>query len=343
MLFHHYHLLLPIILLTAIVFLAFHIISFIHLFFEHAGLSINQDEILEAFIKDTHATEAANRIQQIPKIIHQVFHNWADPGNDTLPTDWTVVSGTCKALNEGWEYMLWTESTSRQFIKDEYPWMLSTYDGYRFPVQRVDAVRYFLLFHYGGIYLDLDNGCLQNLSPLLYYPLWTTDGGRGALSNNILGSTPGHLFYKLLTKSLITYNYNYIFPYITISYASGQWFETSIWEKYHALLPKTGVSDVLKGYRVMMDDRPGSDPWIFFTQERGGSWVNWDNRFWLWVGDHLVFLGGLGLVCFGGITYRCLKSVRRRRGDARKGNRGFFGKRTGEVKGLDDVSCLGTI
>jgi hypothetical protein len=34
---------------------------------------------------------------------------------------------------------------------------LKTYDGYRFPVQRVDAVRYFLLLHYGGIYLDLDN------------------------------------------------------------------------------------------------------------------------------------------------------------------------------------------
>ncbi|KAH9222529.1 hypothetical protein DL95DRAFT_420965 [Leptodontidium sp. 2 PMI_412] len=253
MLFHRCHLLLPIILLTAVVFLAFHIISFVRLFFEHADIPITQDEILEAFIKDKHTTEGAKGIQQVPGIIHQIFHNWVDPGNDTLPTDWMVVSGTCKALNDGWEYMLWTESTSRRFIKEEYPWMLLTYDGYRFPVQRVDAVRYFLLFHYGGIYPELDNGT-------------------------------GHPFYKLLTKSLITYNYNYIFPYITISYASGQWFETSIWEKYHASLLKTGVSEI------------------------DGSWVNWDNRFWLWVGDHLVFLSGLGFASFGGIVYRCLKS-----------------------------------
>ncbi|KAH7330429.1 hypothetical protein BKA65DRAFT_527996 [Rhexocercosporidium sp. MPI-PUGE-AT-0058] len=244
MLFHRCHLLLPIVLLTALIFLEFHIISFIHLFFEHAGISITQDEIFEAFVKDAHATEDEKRLQHIPKI-------------------------------------LWTESSCRKFIEEEYPWMLSTYDSYRFPVQRVDAVRYFLLFYYGGIYLDLDNGCLRNLTPLLYYPLWTTDGGRGALSNNILGSSPGHPFYTLLTKSLVTYNYDYVFPYITISYASGQWFETSIWEKYHASLPKNGVSRALKGYRVMMDDRPNTDPWIFFTQERGGSWVNWDNHFWL--------------------------------------------------------------
>lgn len=37
---------------------------------------------------------------------------------------------------------------------------MRTYDGYRYPVQRVDAVRYFIMLHYGGIYMDLDNvGC----------------------------------------------------------------------------------------------------------------------------------------------------------------------------------------
>jgi mannosyltransferase OCH1-like enzyme len=52
---------------------------------------------------------------------------------------------------------LWTEKESRDFIETEYPWFLRTYDGYRYPVQRVDAVRYFIMLHYGGIYMDLDN------------------------------------------------------------------------------------------------------------------------------------------------------------------------------------------
>lgn len=46
---------------------------------------------------------------------------------------------------------------SRDFIATEYPWFLSTYDSYSFPIQRVDTVRYFILRHYGGIYMDLDN------------------------------------------------------------------------------------------------------------------------------------------------------------------------------------------
>ncbi len=54
-------------------------------------------------------------------------------------------------------WQLWTEKASRDFIELEYPWFLKTYDRYSFPVQRVDAVRYFLLLHYGGIYIDLDN------------------------------------------------------------------------------------------------------------------------------------------------------------------------------------------
>ena len=147
-------------------------------------------------------------------------------------------------------------------------------------------------------------GCLEDLTPLLYYPTWTTDGGRGALSNNIFGSQPNHPFWKLLTDSLITYNYDYFFPYITISYASGQWFETAIWQKYHH-----SVTEENRLHRIMMDNRPGTEPWIFFTQARGGTWKNWDNCMFLWIGDHLILLCigtafGLGLLWW--IAMRCL-------------------------------------
>ncbi|KAK5278681.1 hypothetical protein LTR43_012500, partial [Exophiala xenobiotica] len=53
--------------------------------------------------------------------------------------------------------MLWTEETPRDFVRRSYPWFLDTYNGYGFPVQRVDATKYFLMLHYGGIYLDLGN------------------------------------------------------------------------------------------------------------------------------------------------------------------------------------------
>jgi hypothetical protein len=268
---------------------------------------------------------------------------------------------------------------SREFIETYYPWFLSTYDGYRYPVQRVDTVRYFILRHYGGIYLDLDNvslspfpapnpssipslpiasppsirnptpanhphpeqGCVENLTPLLYYPTWVTDGARGALSNNIIASTPQHPFWILLTDSLIPYNWNYFFPYVTISYASGQWFETAIWETYHAMIQKPRwrggarpgqgqaggakaeeqeqEEDELKPlHRIIIDDRPGTEPWIFFTHRRGGTWTNWDNAFFLWIGDHLILLG-TSVIALVGVTFWGVRAcVRRGRGKGYK-------------------------
>jgi mannosyltransferase OCH1-like enzyme len=101
-----------------------------------------------------------------------------------------------------------------------------------------------------------------------------------------MAGAPGHPFWVLMTESLIPYNWNYLFPYATISYASGQWFHTAIWQQYHASL----TSEDKAIHRIMMDDRPGTEPWIFFTQMRGGSWKNWDNVMFLWIGSHLLLL-----------------------------------------------------
>lgn len=106
------------------------------------------------------------------------------------------------------------------------------------------------------------------------------------------------------------YDWNWFFPYVTISYASGQWFVTALWNEYHSLLPNPKDNPVIehRGYRLMMDDRPGMDPSVFFTQERGGTWINWDNRLFLWIGDHLflfllMLFGGFGFVFWAGV--RC--------------------------------------
>ena len=56
-------------------------------------------------------------------------------------------------------YQLWTNDTTRELLTNEYPWFLRTYDNYKYPIQRADSIRYFILAHYGGIYVDLDNVC----------------------------------------------------------------------------------------------------------------------------------------------------------------------------------------
>ena len=63
--------------------------------------------------------------------------------------------------------MLWTDDLSRQFVETHYPAFLQMYDSYKYPIQRADSIRYFILNHFGGIYMDLDIGCRRRLDPLL--------------------------------------------------------------------------------------------------------------------------------------------------------------------------------
>lgn len=65
----------------------------------HAGIRISQPEA--ARLHEETARET--RPQVVPKIIHQVFHNWRDPGNEKLPSDWDEMRKTCVDLNPGWD------------------------------------------------------------------------------------------------------------------------------------------------------------------------------------------------------------------------------------------------
>lgn len=306
------------VLSTAVLLLGYvatRIYFFAHIFMPHSGVALAQEEV--EFPHNT--TMPDPRPQHVPKLIHQIFHNWHDPHNDTLPSDWESVRQTCIALNPGWTYKLWTTSTSRAFITTHYPWLLPTYDGFAHPVQRVDTLRYLLMLHHGGIYVDLDNGCLAPLEPLLYYPTWVTDGGRGALSNNILASAPGHPFWRLVADSVVSYAWHYPLPYLAVSYATGQWFLTAVWEEYHRRKPEAEPPLT----RIMMDMAPGADRWVFFSQERGGTWDQWDNGLFKWIGDHVLLTVLCVAAAMVGISRLGLLALRlaRRRGRARRGYR----------------------
>lgn len=91
----------------------------------------------------------------VPFIIHQT---WKD---DSIPSKWLDIYSECRSIYSNFQHILWTDIKSRQFINDFYPWFLETWDEYPQDIQRADAIRYFVLYHYGGIYHDLDVGCAQ--------------------------------------------------------------------------------------------------------------------------------------------------------------------------------------
>ncbi|KAI9842092.1 MAG: hypothetical protein M1838_003276, partial [Thelocarpon superellum] len=212
-----------------------------------------------------------NRPQLIPKIIHQTY------ANNSIPSVWREAQRTCIDLHEDYEYMLWTDESSRSFMAAEYPWFLETFDGYDQTIQRADAIRYFVLAHFGGIYIDLDDGCNRRLDPLLSYPAWLRKTNPTGISNDVMGSVAQHPFFLRVIESLQSYNHRWALPYITVMYSTGPLFLSVIWKEYMQTVRDEGAR-----VRILMPDESNKHAWSFFIQHRGSSWHGDDARYIFW-------------------------------------------------------------
>ena len=148
------------------------------------------------------------RATGFPKIIHQTWKN------ETVPETWKESPELWKKHHPGYQYRLWTDADNRKFIEERFPWFLETYDGFRHNIQRADAVRYFILYAYGGIYSDLDIEPTRSLDSVLqqYYD----QGAKIVLmnsentlleslcaSNCFMVSVPKHPFWLLMVDSIM--------------------------------------------------------------------------------------------------------------------------------------------
>jgi inositol phosphorylceramide mannosyltransferase catalytic subunit len=97
----------------------------------------------------------------IPKIIHQT---WKD---ENIPTEFIPFMASWKKHHPDWQFILWTDEMNKKFVEEHFPEFISIYYSYPYSIQRADAIRYLLLYKLGGVYIDLDIECLQNIEPLL--------------------------------------------------------------------------------------------------------------------------------------------------------------------------------
>ena len=138
----------------------------------------------------------------LPRIIHQTWKT------DRLPDDYARYRERMLALHPDWEHRLWSDEDNRRLIAEHYSWFLETYDGYKHNIERVDAVRYFILLHHGGVYLDLDMECLKPIDALLdadglFFSLLAGPKIDNSIIGNAFMAAPkGHAFFAYLTKKL---------------------------------------------------------------------------------------------------------------------------------------------
>lgn len=95
--------------------------------------------------------------QPIPKIIHQT----APEDRKAWPKIWSRYQVTWQTRHPDFEYVLWTDEDLDRFMRHKYPDFYPMYRSYDVHIKRVDVARYFILYHYGGIYADMDTECVR--------------------------------------------------------------------------------------------------------------------------------------------------------------------------------------
>ncbi|PYI11624.1 mannosyl phosphorylinositol ceramide synthase SUR1 [Aspergillus sclerotiicarbonarius CBS 121057] len=154
----------------------------------------------------------------IPKIIHRMWRGLTSE----VPEEWSNATHSCSVQNPSYQQYLWTDDTARQFIRAHFAWFLPTYNEHLLTMQRVDAFRYFVLWHYGGVYLDPDIGCQQSMDPLLRNAkVLLPQSWPYGVSNELVASTANHPFIIKVALSVHDHQWSFMPAYVMAFISTG--------------------------------------------------------------------------------------------------------------------------
>ncbi|KAJ4251448.1 CSG1/SUR1-like protein [Fusarium torreyae] len=234
--------------------------------------------------------------QTIPRIFHQTS------ANETVPEAWTHLVQSCKDAYSEYEYKHWTDEKARDFISEEYPWFLDTWDTFPFNIQRADAIRYFVLHHYGGIYLDMDTLCNETI-PLhqieangaTHHAVFKSTTPTG-VSNDMMITSPHHpAFTKALSRiqlyNDITRPWARLLPHVAVMVSAGPLFLTMALKNY--LLEQPSLPE----QTVQVINATELEPYL--TDFEGASWHHGDTQTLMWIGDRPWVWFAMGAVGLG--------------------------------------------
>lgn len=190
---------------------------------------------------------------------------------------------------------------ARDFISDEYPWFLETWDAYPMPIQRADAIRYFVLHHYGGIYLDMDTLCNKTFPlhqveshSVKHHAIFKNTLPTGVTNDFMISSARHPVFAATIAKLpsfyAITRVWGKFLPYVAIMTTTGPFFLTLVVEGYLLEQPSLHSPTIAIINQTELSS--------YITDLESCTWHQGDAQTLMWIGDHpwvWFTMGGVGL------------------------------------------------
>ena len=135
----------------------------------------------------------------IPQIIHQTYKT------KELPLRLKNYQEKLLKLHPGWKYFLWDDEDNSRLLQSYYPSLDGCYKNLPLKIMQVDFIRYVYLFHYGGLYLDLDYELLKPFDLLDYslvLPKESDSQINFRLGNALLASVARHPFWEKILEEI---------------------------------------------------------------------------------------------------------------------------------------------
>lgn len=300
---------LPVICLVFVVSVfLYHVVDFIYFAWLQETRVHSVAQIDANYLKYKSAYGARSR-NIVPKIIHQ---SWKD---ERIPLQWHSTCAVCKRMYADFKYMLWTDNSSRHFIAANYASFLSAYDTYPHDIQRADAFRYFALYHYGGVYLDLDVGCSRDFrSQLLMYSMLLPLTQPIGVSNDVMIAAPRHPFLKHVISQLPKWNHVYYgTPYLTVFFSTGPAFLSYQAGVYISTKQRSASGRVVPSnlYFLNTELYAGQSADTFFYHVQGNSWHSYDGRLISLIYRNHIFFSCASVLILCGLCVQCYSTKRR--------------------------------
>ncbi|KAF8858664.1 putative glycosyl transferase [Acephala macrosclerotiorum] len=227
----------------------------------------------------------------IPPILHQISLGHREPREK-----WMEARKACLSYHPNWETYLWTDGEAAKLVEEKFPHLKDMWYGYKYPIQRIDALRYMVLHEYGGVVLDMDLECRRSLGPLRRFDFVAPAAHPVGFSNGFLMASKGHPFVAELLRNLPIFNWNWLgLPYATVMFSTGCHYASVI----HALQSNRSNLRILGGTPESpnLHRLNGHVITPLFQHLGASSWHSFDAHFIVSMGKLAVPLAMFGVSC----------------------------------------------
>lgn len=223
----------------------------------------------------------------IPNIIHQT---WQD---DDVPAAWksSMDQWMELAAKHGWEYKFWSDASNREFLHTHYAWLTDFYTAMPLGIQRSHIMRYLYMFHFGGLYVDLNLEPKGDRTMNLIKSIRVSNEVVLAqerhmddylyVSTSFMMSVPKHIFFNMAIYNIVKNEFESMwtrtFRHYDVLVRTGSLYLTKQYERYQIENPDYAETVILLPESWIHPH--GTEPSPYMSRITDGpTWRDWDSN-----------------------------------------------------------------